>query len=143
MEARTPSPASRPAASHFTFSSRSKIYGVLNDLEAVRILAQRLVDLGCGDQQVEILEGEDGARRLDPDGRHHGLVARLVRMLQAMTDERVHVERYTRELLLGRFVVSVSVPNRALYGPICEAFKDAGGHSVSAYGPFVVEQISA
>ncbi len=130
--------------SHFTFRPRSALYGVFDDLSAVRDLSQRLLDGGFGDQQVQVLSGEDGARDLDPDGRHHGLFSRLLRALQSITDEREHLERYVRELFQGRHVVVVSTPNTAQgVRAICQAFKDCGGHYIHHYGPHVVEELSA
>ena len=130
--------------SHFNFRPKSALYGVFDDLTAVRDLSQRLLDGGYGDQQVQILTGEEGARDLDPDGRHHGLVSRLLRALQSITDERDHVEHYVRELLQGRHVVAVSTPNnnQGVQG-ICAAFKACGGHYINYYGPHVVQEMGA
>lgn len=137
-------PQSHTPQSHFTFRPRNALYGVFDDLLAVRDLSQRLLEAGFGEAQVQVLTGEEGVRDLDPDGRHHGLMARLLRALQSITDERAHVEHYVGELLRGRYVVAVSAPG----GPqaleqLCAIFKGCGGHYINHYGPFVVEEISA
>ncbi|PYE56435.1 hypothetical protein [Deinococcus yavapaiensis] len=133
----------RANAVHFGFLSRPKLYGVFEDLESVLLLSERLLALGLGDEQVQVLEGEEGVRSLDVDGRHHGLVARLVRALQGMTDERMHVEAYVRHLLRGRYVVAVTFPRGIDHRVVCEAFKAAGGTCVNYYGALVVENLSA
>ena len=131
-----------PRPGHFTFYPRSKLYGAFDDLLAVRDLTERLMALGCADERVQILAGEEGVRSLDRDGRHQAVMARLVRSLQAITDERAHIEIYVHELLLGRYVVAVSLSGKHMYEPLCQAFKQAGGHAVHYYGPFVTEQVS-
>ena len=128
----------------FRLYPRGKMYGVFADLEGVRALTTRLVELGLESEKVEVLEGEDGITSLDPDGRHHGLIARLVRYLQSITDERDLVERYVRALLQGRYVVAVSLPNRReVFDDACRAFRDAGATQINYYGAFVTEQLSA
>ncbi|AFZ68931.1 hypothetical protein [Deinococcus peraridilitoris] len=141
MEIRPPtvSGSTRP----FSFYPRGKIFGVLADLEAVRVLAGQLMALGCGDEKIEILEGEGGAHTLDSDGRHHGLIARFVRYLQGMTEERGQLEHYVHELLMGRYVVCVTLSRGTSYQEVCKAFTMAGASSVHFYGPFVVEHVRA
>lgn len=139
----TPSSTRRKSAAHFGFLSRPKLYGVFEDLESVLLLSERLLALGLGDEQVQILEGDEGVRSLDVDGRHHGLVTRFVRALQGMTDERMHVETYVRHLLRGRLVVAVTFPRGMDHRAVCDAFKASGGSCINYYGAFVVENLSA
>jgi hypothetical protein len=47
--------------------------------------AEALAGAGIPADEVFVLCGEEGARRLDPSGRHHGLKGRLVRLTQAIT----------------------------------------------------------
>ncbi|WP_027481743.1 hypothetical protein [Deinococcus pimensis] len=136
--------SAKPARRPFSLYPRGKMYGVFDDLDGVRAMTSRLVELGLDDEKVEVLEGEDGVTVLDPDGRHHGLIARLVRYMQSITDERELVERYVRALLEGRYVVAVSLPNRRdVFESACRAFRDAGGRQIHYYGMFVTEQLSA
>lgn len=116
------SPTSKPASSHFGFLARPKLYGVFDDLDGVLVLTRHLLDL---------------------DGRHHGLVARFVRALQGMTDEKAHLGTYVRHLLRGRVVVAVSVPRGVDHRAVCAAFRTSGSRDVHSYGPFVFERVSA
>ena len=134
-----------PHRSHISYRSRDSVYGIFDTLEDVRDLTQHLLDLGFGDEQVQILMGEDGARELDHDGHHHGLIQRMVRYVQNITDEREHVERYVHALLQGRYVVSVILParNPQALRQVADAFCTCHGHFVNHYGMLVVQQISA
>ncbi|ADV67947.1 hypothetical protein [Deinococcus maricopensis] len=134
-----------PHRSHISYRSRASVYGIFDDLEHVRDFTQHLLDLGLGDEQVQVLMGEDGARELDRDGQHHGLIRRLIRYVQSITDEREHVETYVHALLQGRYVVSVLLPPRRqdALQQVAGAFRACHGHFVNHYGVFVVQQLSA
>ena len=133
-----------PARNHFTFTPHNKVYGVFQDFSGVRDLSEKLLALGLGDEKVEVLEGEDGRKCLDCDGRHHGLMSRFVRYLQSMTDERALVERLSRDLACGRLVVAVSLPGRTNIVPaVGRAFGEAGATGVSYQGLLVTEHFRA
>jgi hypothetical protein len=58
-----------------------------------------LIDAGLPADDVWVLCGDEGARRLDPTGRHHGLKSRLIRATQAaasagglIADDAAHLE---------------------------------------------------
>lgn len=131
--------------SHFTFRPRSSVYAVLDDLMAVRDFSQHLMELDFGDLQVQVLEGHDGIKELDVDGRHHGLVARMVRAMQGITDEREHIGQYVQALLKGCYVVAVAVPPRKpdAVRRIAGAFRSCGAHHMHHYGAWVVEALGA
>ncbi len=128
---------------HLLDGPRNSIYGIYDDLAQVRDLTDRLLALGLQDAKVRILQGDAGARELDRDGRHHGLIARLRRSLQGLTDERGHVEEYEWAVRRGRIVVSVQLPPRTDRSPVCAAFRETGATFVHHYGAWVVQQLSA
>lgn len=129
--------------SHLHNGTNNGIYGIFDDLQQVRGLSERLLALGLEEAQVRVLMGEDGSRELDHDGRHHGLMARLRRALQGLTEERGHVQEYTWALAQGKVVVAVQLPPRTDRSPVCAAFKASGGRFVHHYGAWVVQQLSA
>lgn len=131
--------------SHFTFRPRSSVYAIMDDLTAVRDLSQGLLELDYGDLQVQVLEGHDGVKELDLDGRHHGVVARMVRSMQGITDEREHIGRYVQALLKGCYVVAVAVPPKKpnAVRRIAGAFKTCGARHIHHYGAWVVEALGA
>ncbi|MCD0158709.1 MULTISPECIES: hypothetical protein [unclassified Deinococcus] len=136
--------AARPAAMHLTMLSRGRVYGLFRSLEDVQGCTARLLDLGLAGQSVQLLMGEDGAAALDCDGRRHGLWARLLRLMQGMTDERAHVERYAEALGWGEILLSVDVAGQPGQVPqVAQAFRESGAHFVNHYGAWVVEPLSA
>jgi hypothetical protein len=129
--------------SHMHNGTNNCIYGIFDELHQVRDLSERLLALDMQDAQVRVLMGEDGSRELDHDGRHHGLMARLRRILQAITEERGHVHEYAWALSQGKVVVSVQLPPRVDKAPVCQAFKASGAHFIHHYGAWVVQRLSA
>ncbi|WP_189070314.1 hypothetical protein [Deinococcus radiotolerans] len=136
--------AARAGTMHFTMLSRGRVYGLFRSLEDVQACTSQLLALGLGDQSVQLLMGEDGVACLDADGRRHGLWARLLRLMQGATDERVHVERYVEALGWGETLLSVDVSDQPGRLPeVAQAFREAGAHFVNYYGAWVVEPICA
>lgn len=128
---------------HLMEGPRNCIYGIFDDLHDLRDLSEQLLALGLQDVQVRMLVGDEGVRELDHDGRHHGLMARLRRMAQGITDERGHVEEYAWALSEGRTVVAIQLPPRTPLAPVCAAFKACGARYIHHYGAWVVQQLSA
>ncbi|GAA0497263.1 hypothetical protein GCM10008937_00480 [Deinococcus depolymerans] len=127
-----------------TMLSRGRVYGLFRSLGDVQACTARLVSLGLAGQSVQLLMGEDGVAALDCDGHRHGLWARLLRLMQGMTDERAHVERYVEALGWGEILLSVDVAGQPGQVPqVAQAFRDSGAHFVNHYGPWVVESLSA
>jgi hypothetical protein len=90
-----------------------------------------------------VFSGDEGLRTLDPDGAHHGLLGRLTRVVQAIGEERSHMERYERELRAGRFLVVVSMPDERAKEAVRKAFREHGGHFVDYYGPLLIQHLVA
>ncbi|MGM9321281.1 hypothetical protein [Deinococcus aquaticus] len=134
----------RPAPMPLTMLSRGRVYGLFRSLEDVQACTTRLLDLGLAGQSVQLLMGDEGAATLDCDGRRHGLWARLLRLMQGMTDERAHVERYVEALGWGEILLSVDVAGQPGRTPqVAQAFRESGAHFVNHYGTWVVEPLSA
>lgn len=133
-----------PAFTHFTPLGRGRVYGIFEVLPDVQACTSRLLTLGLADSAVQVLIGEDGEWALDDDGHRHGVWARLVRLVQGITDERQHVEQYARALCRGEVVLSVDVsviPGRV--PEVARAFRESGAHFVHHYGTWVVQELGA
>lgn len=134
----------RAGSAHFSLWSRGRIYGIFSSLEAVQLCTTRLMEQGLGDQAVQIIMGEEGQRALDVDGQHHGMWGRFLRLMQGMTDERPHVERYVQALGRGEIVLSVDVSGQPqAVAQIAQAFRDSQARFVNHYGAWVVEPLGA
>lgn len=119
------------------------IYGIFTDLGHVCDLGAHLVHFDLEGAQVRILEGEEGSRELDQDGRRHGLLARLRRLVQGMTDELAHLEEYAHALSRGRVVVAMHLPTHTHASDVGLAFKSCGARFVHHYSAWMTQKLCA
>ena len=69
-------------------------------------------------EEIEVLYGEEGLRRLDPTGKEHGFLARIQRSAFHWHEEDKYLKRHVEDIRAGRFVImalgaasGVVVPN--------------------------------
>jgi hypothetical protein len=87
------------------------VVGIVDDPEATVAVIEGLMAEGIPEEEIAVLYGESGARRLDPTGERHGILGRLRRLVQHYGDqERPHVKRQAEELQAGNFLI--------LFGPM-------------------------
>jgi hypothetical protein len=90
-----------------------KVIGVADTPAELERTLELLEQAGFSRDAIMIFSGDEGIRCVDPRGVHHGLIGRLTRVVQALGDEREHLERYEEELRAGHFLV---VAGRRLEG---------------------------
>jgi hypothetical protein len=90
-----------------------KVIGVADTPAELERTLELLEQAGFSRDVIMIFSGDEGIRCVDPRGVHHGLIGRLTRVVQALGDEREHLERYEEELRAGHFLV---VAGRRLEG---------------------------
>jgi hypothetical protein len=100
-----------------------------------------LATSGVDRDEVFVLCGEDGLRRLDPTGKHHGLHGRLVRASQAVfslgdmiSDDAEFVER-------GGLIVSAPARNDDERRLIADVLREHGGTEMRYFGTTTFEEI--
>ncbi len=90
--------------------------------------------------EIELLSGTAGQDRLDFTGERHGLLGRLRRQVQKMTDEYEHARRYEDELLRGHYLLLTQVRHEEQARRTCHLQQRHGGHFIHYYGPYIVQQ---
>ena len=98
---------------HVVAASRKRLFAVFDDpdkgMAAVAAVPEREL---IGGEQVWLLFGEEGRRRLDATGAGHGAYGRIVRMFQrAMSDDSQYMDALDVALAAGSLVVGVPVRN--------------------------------
>jgi hypothetical protein len=100
-----------------------------------------LSDAGFERERIDVFTGEEGANRLDPEGKHHGLWVRFRRPVEGIFDEGHEIlHRAEQNLRAGGAVVEVFT-----HGEIAERqraaniLKAAGGTDVIYWGRLMSE----
>jgi hypothetical protein len=89
-----------------------------------------------------VLTGEEGARRIDPSGRSHGLLARIWRSIQFATmDALPDAGRYAAAAQEGRFVLAVRAEDEARRAKLVEILERHGGHFINYYGKLTTTEL--
>ncbi|WP_146237372.1 hypothetical protein [Deinococcus yavapaiensis] len=107
-------------------------------------LRDTLATLGMNAKHLSVLEGSMGIRQLNSRGHRGGLLVRLVRNAQGMTDEQREITKYREALQREHLVVLVDMPrdDHRVKEQLRQAFQQAGASSIDYFGTFVNEQLT-
>ena len=122
----------------------NKVIGVFADWEHARAAIDRLSAGGFTQEQIGVLYGQEGARRLDASGKEHGILAQISRFFQGFADmDDKHTKRHEQELLAGHVLLYVNADDDASKERIREVMKAHGGYFINFYGKWFVQNMEA
>ncbi len=91
---------------------------------------------------IHVLVGEDAALRIDGRGTHHGLLARLYRLVQfTQMDQAPDFRRYELEARRGHPVIAVKEPDPARRKSIRAILRAHGAHFTNFYSRYYSETL--
>lgn len=111
------------------------VIGVVEDPGEGDRVAAELRSSGFEESGLLRFTGERGARRIDPTGAEHGLLARLIRFLEYSDDSRQQAEAYAEESRAGHCVIAVHAPEDEERERAREVLKAHGGRFINYYSP--------
>ena len=118
------------------------LIGVLPSPAAADAAIAELVLAGVAPEAVRVLVGEEAALRIDGRGTHHGIAARLYRLLQfTQMDQAPDFRRYEREARRGHPVLAVKETDPARRKVIRAIMRGQGAHFTNFYGRFATETL--
>ncbi len=118
------------------------LMSVLPSPAAASAATAELEAAGFDPGAIRVLVGEDAAARIDGRGTHHGLVARLYRLIQfTQMDQAPDFRRYELEARRGHPVIAVKEPDAARRKTIRAILRGRGAHFTNFYGRFSTETI--
>jgi hypothetical protein len=124
------------------FSLINRLVGVVDDPADTDRMCQRLQDIGVAGEDIEVLVGQEGARRLDSTGGG-GWRQRIVRVTQYLiADQSTEYVMQDAALRDGRAVIAVLIRERSLKEPAIEVLREEGAHLISFFGRIQTEEIS-
>ena len=127
--------------SHFITYPNDCVMGVIDSPEQAAQAGEALRAAGISHEDITTFRGHRGAMTIDSTGRYHGVLARLVRVLEAASMDEDHASRYEREADAGHIVLAVHLPHERHRGDVERIFRDHGGHFVNWYGRLHFEPV--
>lgn len=109
--------------------------------EAARAIDE-LEAVGFPRDRIYGLYGEDGLRRLDPTGRHHGFRGRLLRTTQMIIAAGDDITIDAEHIAEGGVVLTVPAANPDEAGRAAHVLKAHGGTHVRYFGRLTVTELS-
>lgn len=134
-------PDDRGADSEFIFYPTNKVVGIINEPQDAEAALGDLRAAGFTADEIEVLTGEGGARRIDVTGEGHGPLARGVRSLQRVLGdyEGAHVRRHEEEFLAGHYGIGVTAKDEEAREKARAILKSHRGHFINFYGLWAME----
>jgi hypothetical protein len=118
------------------------VVAVIDDANEAAAAARDLEEAGFEVRAITVLEGAEGAARMDGMGRAHGLGSRLRRLLAfTVMDQLPDFVLYERALRDGRSVLIVRAPRDADKRRAHGIVRAHGGHFANYYGRFATEEL--
>ncbi len=116
--------------------------GVLPSSSAAEAAVAELEGAGISPAAVHVLVGEEAAIRIDGRGKHHGLAARLYRLIQfTQMDQAPDFRRYELEARRGHPVIAVKETDPARRRTIRTILRRHGAHFTNFYGRLFTETL--
>jgi hypothetical protein len=130
--------------SDFIYYPTDKVIGIIDDPDDAEAALTDLEAAGFTADEIEVLTGEEGAHRIDPTGRKHGLLPRIVRSIQKLGNyESDHVRRHEQELLAGHFGIGVTAKKEEAREKVRDILKSHNGHFINFYGRWAMQRLDA
>lgn len=118
------------------------VVALADDAAAVADAVRKLEAIGIGGDGVDLLEGPEGAGRIDPDGQEHGTAGQRKRRIQDITgSDAANARQYAEHLRLGGRLLAVGVGDREQAQQAGGALREAGLTSVRYYSRHLVESL--
>ena len=128
--------------SDFILYPTNKVIGIIDDPNDCKAALKDLKDAGFTANEIEVLSGEEDARRLDPTGEQHGPLARFVRWIEKAGDMEIeHVTRHEQEVQAGHFGIGVQAKEPEAREKVLQILKAHNGHFINFYGHWAIEMM--
>jgi len=133
--------ATRPAGWLLGYPTEH-LMAILPSAGAAQAAGAALAGAGVPRAAIRVLVGEDAALRIDGRGKHHGLAARLYRLIQfTQMDQAPDFRRYELEARRGHPVIAVRETDPLRRRLIRAVLRRHGAHFTNFYGRYATETL--
>ena len=132
------------AKSEFTFDPTNKVVGIIDEPGDAIAALRDLRAAGFTADEIEVLMGEEGARRIDISGEWQGVLVHIVASTQkppAYYDAPVIVRRVQEETLAGHYFIGIAAKESEANERALDILKSHGGHFINFYGRWAAEAL--
>jgi len=119
----------------------NRVVGTINDSADAQAAVQELIEAGFNADEIDVIYGKEGMRRLDPTGEKHGLLARLQRTFLQLNEEPKHLRHHVDDVLAGHFVIMVLAEDEDKQTRAGDILKSHGGHFINFYGRWTMQSL--
>ena len=122
----------------------NRVVGTIADSTQARATIEALLQRGIGPASIDLLYGDTGLHRLDPDGAEHGFWARFQRTLVntlAINAESSHLARHVEDLAAGHFILMVLASDVGTRQEIAETLRAGGARHIGFFGPWAWQSL--
>jgi hypothetical protein len=119
----------------------SRVVGVLPGLDEASESLAELSDAGFAPDEIHAICGEEGVRRLDPSGKHHGLRGRLVRAVENVAAADDTLFEYADDLAAGAVIVSVPALDDDTRTRAAHVLREHGATKMRYFGTATITEL--
>ncbi len=120
---------------NFMLYPSQTLFALLNTEESVARVISSLQAHGVNIEEVRVLQGEEGRQILDAHGEESGILGKLVRAFENVSEvQRTYVKYVDQQLAAGAYAISVPVTDETKQDAVAEVFKTAHAHFIVYFG---------
>jgi hypothetical protein len=133
-------PTSKKSGKFISYPT-NRVVGTVDDPGAAQAVVESLLEIGFNLEEIEVLYGEEGLRRLDPTGKEHGLLARIQRAAFHWHEEDKYLRQHEEDIQAGRFVILAMAKEPEKREKVREILKSHGGHFIKFFGNWTIQSL--
>ncbi len=118
----------------------NSLLGVIDDPAELGPALRDLEAAGFTGEAVSVFSGEEDAQKIDASGTGHGVLTRLLRLVQAVhAVDQEQLKRYEEAARSGKHVLAVRVNDSQERERAREVLNAHGGHFINFYGRMTIQ----
>ena len=131
--------------SDFIAHPTNRVVGTVADAVKGQAAVEALLQAGFDRQHVEVLHGDEGLHRLDPNGSEHGFFAHVQRTFIRTfeLEEFKQLTHHVEDIRAGRFVITVLTKKRILRILAADILHQHGAEYVGFHGRWASHDLPA